>query len=120
MKPEIINRIRELGYRVYMRSPNDSYLYYTEAIGGRGRIAYLQDDGRGNVTLHTVHKPNRESGTGFRVAEWLADPLTRDELELGFDFQPSWWRGPAPQKFKSIEDFRAANDWNAEFHEVTE
>jgi hypothetical protein len=80
MSPEIIEQVTAAGFDVYMRDPKDTYMFFTDGKN----IGYLQDDRLAGLTLSTVHKANRSTGTGFRIAEGLSLYLERGNTFEGF------------------------------------
>jgi len=118
VSPALIARIRELGYRVFMRLPSDSWLYYTDAEGKN--IGQLSAERFGGYWITTVHIPNRTTGTGFRVKE--CSDVDAAALELGFATFPGWPLGPdaaaTVKKWDSWEHFQRRDSWNASYREV--
>ena len=62
MDAKIIAKVQRFGFDVYMRNPDDTWLYFTDGKS----IGYLED-GRLGFNLSTVHKPNKQAGTGFQI-----------------------------------------------------
>jgi hypothetical protein len=111
MDAAVITKVQAAGFDVYMRSPNDTYLYFTDGQ----RIGYLQN-GSGGYDINTVNKPSQTAGTGARIAQGLDLPeLTAGNLALAFAFKADWQRGEGIVKFKDMAAFLAANSWNAGF-----
>jgi len=108
--------IKEHGFKVYMRKPSDSYMFFTDGKS----IGYFQSDKYRPATISTVHKPNGTTGTGFRVVD-DADPKNKKDLERGFDFCPNWASGrdrASVIKWRDMAEFLEDNDWNAGYSEV--
>lgn len=103
---EEIDAIADAGFDVYRHVPtsrlNSTYLYFTDGK----RIGYLQqgDFGHG-YSLSTVHKPSRENGTGFRVAD--TDDLDADTLREALRYGPDWALNRKLEivKYRDIEEF---------------
>lgn len=108
MKLDTIKTIKSFGFDVYMRNPGDTYCYYTDGT----RIGYLQ----GEYDISTVHVPNQTTGTGFRMASYAS--LTKENLELGFVFAPSWansYDRESVQKWRDIAHFLGSDSWHRQF-----
>ena len=111
---ETIALIKSFGFDVYMRSPKDSWLYFTDGK----RIGYLQNDFGGGYSLSTVHKPNISTGTGFDVGRNIYD-LSKEVLERAFMFAPSWsYDHHTIVKYPDMHAFIAANQFNKEYKPV--
>lgn len=100
IKPEsahvkaLIDFIKSEGYKVYGPEKLTSYVFLTD---GENHIGYAQLGPIG-FQFSTVHKPNRETGTGFRVSS----------LEESLSYAPTWYKGSVP-KYNSFEEFRKMN-----------
>jgi hypothetical protein len=118
MKKEIIAHIRSLGYSVWMRSPENAWLIYERD----GRIGMFENAFAGPRVL-TVHKPNVETGTGFKMCDTTETP-SEDELKQGFALAPEWYGHWTDfynvKKYKDIEDFRKASAWNGAYRLIKE
>lgn len=117
MSPALIAHVIKLGYRVFMRNPSDSWLYYTDAEGKR--IGQLSAEGFGGYRVLTVHQPNRITGTSFQMAE--RSSVDANDLMLGFAFAPAWAGQrelESIKKFRDWEHFVARDSWNAGYSEV--
>jgi hypothetical protein len=69
---ELAGQLLDHGYRVFVPGEPywQTYLFYSDGI----RIAYAQQTRYDGVTFTTVHRPNRECGTGFQspvYGTWL-------------------------------------------------
>lgn len=96
---EYIALIKSCGYRVFAPvGDTASYVYYTD---GR-RIGYAQWSGLVN-SVSTVHIPNKQTGTGFRVAE----EITPETLAEGFALAPHWAYGRDVATVKKFKDWAA-------------
>lgn len=114
MAPEVITKIRSLGFQVYMRKPGDSYLLFTDGT----RIGYLQEDRGGGLSLTTVHRANQRTGTGFQAAAGVApEALDRPTLERAFAHGPSFPMTSDDlatiKKWRDMDAFVKADSWNA-------
>jgi hypothetical protein len=105
-----ISAIAALGFRVYMSTnPHfQTYCFYSDGT----RIGYLQrEDLTGGLSVSTVHLPNRQTGTGFKIGNCSA--LDRAQLESGFITAPGWANSrdlASIRKYKSLAEFLASRN----------
>jgi hypothetical protein len=97
---QIINE----GYDVYMSNDKQwqSYCYYTDGKN----IAYLQCGNFGGFSISTVHKPNKNSGTGFRMPEIDSYYPTNKDLKSAFCIAPNWANNTDRQSVVKYKDFK--------------
>ena len=108
-----IDAIHKAGFRVYMRTPSDSWLYF---VDDADRIGYAQETRSGFVSISTVHVPNRITGTGFRLDD--IPSISADNLAEAFIIAPSWATGEqraSVKKWPSWEAFKASSPFNADY-----
>jgi len=108
-----IYAIQKAGFRVYMRSPKDSWLYF---VDDADRIGYAQETRSGFVSISTVHVPNRITGTGFRLDD--IPSISADNLAKAFVIAPRWATGSdraSVKKWASWEAFKASSRFNADY-----
>ena len=85
----LIDKVKSEGFQVYGPQKLTSYFYFTDGT----RIGYAQLDRLEREIYSTVHKANRQTGTGFRAGS-MAQALC---------FAPSWaWSA----KLESVVKFR--------------
>ena len=104
-----INQLNAYGLDVYVKPPvrhslPATYGYYTDGK----RIAYFQIGHWGGVEISTVHIPNRQTGTGFRMVD-ATDRPTESQVGSGFAHSPHWAGlsdRESVQKFRDFEDFK--------------
>lgn len=119
---EAIEALRDFGLKVYMRNRDDSWCVFADG----DNIAYAQYEGQfGGVRVSTIHKPNRDSGTGFALSNPMEGqwPITEKYARSGFVIAPHWATSLDRQgvvKYKGIEEYRAHSGWNAQYTEVTQ
>jgi len=120
---EIISKLTNLGFSVYMNQEGASWLVYEKG----GKIGYLQtsDWSARNkaVSISTIHKPSSGSGTGFRVTESgheiPVEDLTAEDLEEGFAVVPAGFgRYSKIKKWDSIEDYIKNSLFGKEYKKV--
>lgn len=112
MDKAIIKKVQSFGFDVYMRNEGDTWLIFTDGT----RIGYLQDD-RSSFSLSTVHKPNKNSGTGFQMLRHVGD-FTKEDLEACFARAPHWAleRDARPVvKYKDMAAYINENSFNREY-----
>ena len=110
---ETIDAIHEAGFRVFMRTPYDSWLYF---VDDADRIGYAQETRSGFVSISTVHIPNSETGTGFVLDD--IPSLSADNLAKAFVIAPRWATGrqrASVQKWANWEAFKASSRFNADY-----
>lgn len=112
MDAAVIAKVKAAGFDVYMRNPNDTYLYFTDGQN----IGYLQNGRAGGYDINTINKPDRTAGTGANIAQALTiQGMTAESLARAFAFSASWQSREGIVKFKDMEAFLKSNSWNAGF-----
>ena len=117
----VVEQVILEGFRVYMRTPDDTWAIYTNQDGSKiaciewGRESSLRHGG--SPSLATVHRPNKTTGTGFTLGPISA--ITAESLARAFR-APDWatanqHRASVP--YTGINDFTATG-WNVEYKEV--
>lgn len=109
----VVTMIKAAGFRVFMRSPSDTWCYYTDGT----RIAYAQS-GRFRESLTTTHIPNRTTGTGFHYADEITPENIRGAIAC---HAPSWAWGrdaEASRKWRDWDTFRNSDAFNRAYREV--
>lgn len=107
----VIRKIQELGFDVYMRKEDkDTWLHYTDGTN----IGYMQKEDIGGYSISSVHKANANTGTGFRIKEYVVS-IDREALLSGFThaangFSTSDYK--SVKKFKDINEFLKSSSWN--------
>lgn len=111
---DFIDHLKSLGFKVYMRDRDSSYLIYEKPGVG---VAYAQYRPFEGIQLVTVHKPHKEIGSGYHTD---TPDLTEQTLLSAITLvQPHWDRhSSTPVKYKDMEEYRAANAFNAGYEEV--
>ena len=118
---EFIDRLNAMGFDVYSKpslskAHRTTYGYYTDGT----RIAYFQVGEWGGIDISTVHVPNKNSGTGFRMYDGIT-PRDSDILS-GFAHSPSWAMQrdrDSVKKFKDFEDYRTRSLFGDALTKVT-
>lgn len=108
-----VQLIKAQGYRVFMRPGCDTYCLYTDDV----RIGYAQWN-RYRLGVSSVHKPSRQVGTGFHVADTITPETIREALHC---FAPSWAYQCDRQQVKKYSDFNEylrESKFNSELTEV--
>ena len=115
MTQELIKLVQDAGFKVYMRKPEDSWLYYT----ADARIGYLQNSRMEGPKLSTVHIPNRVTGSGFALG--VQDDLDLHALISGLAHSPHWASSSEMNSVKKYEDwdaFVASSPFNKDYQLV--
>lgn len=90
---ELINEAKRQGFDVYGPETLTSYFYVTKD----DKIGYCQFDRITGAAFATVHKPNRYTGTGYRV----------DNFEQSIMHRAPWASsGESIVKYASLDEFR--------------
>lgn len=115
-----INKIKELGYQVFV--PNDdkpkTYAYYSNG----NDIGYIQINRFYNsIEISTVHKANLQTGTGYSIFEGEnsigVEHILQEHLEAGFIVAPAWARGERPEKY-TLDEWLTQKQYNQNLIEV--
>lgn len=112
-----IPAIIKAGFSVYMRNPDDTWLYFTDGT----RIGYLQASRMGSAySLSTVHVPSSQHGTGFAAGELQSDnELTAETLSRAFMHAPHWAHDTGSvRKWRDFEAFKKSSRFNADYNLV--
>lgn len=108
-----IDLIKSAGYRVFVRSDDPTYCYYTDGI----KIGYAQWSNH-RYCVTSVHKANHCTGTGFAVA----NEITQESIKAAINcFAPGWAYQRDIESVKKYTDFNAfikSSAFNAELIEV--
>ena len=90
---EFIDYAKSQGFEVYAPEKLTSYFYITK----ENKIGYCENNNLIGPKYSTVHKPNKESGTGFVV----------DNMQDTLIDSPQWAGNLSNTviKYKSIDDF---------------
>jgi hypothetical protein len=99
-----LDTLKALGYQVFMTT-NPHFQTYCFYVDGNN-IGYMEN-GLGGLTLSSVHMPNRQTGTGFRMGEGNV-VLTRGCLNKAFAAAPSWASSSdreSVRKYSTLEEF---------------
>ena len=106
MDIEIIKKVLELGYHVYMFDVNHTFMYYEKD----GNIGYLQADNWTGIDISTVNEPDALHGTGYQMYKNIRTIDLEKYLPHGFISIPSWARPACKRakirKYAGIDDFR--------------
>lgn len=97
---EVVNNAKEKGYKVYtfQSSGNIKQIFIVNQENQIGSCsAYFS-----GVNFSSVHKPDKDIGTGFRVSGEFADP---EKLDICFRNYPAWPTNKNVVKYKSWEEY---------------
>jgi len=112
---EIVGALIADGLKVYMREPDNEHCFVTDG----NHIAYVQWVSWSDNRISTVHKANRQTGTGFGFADKITPKLVRGAMEL---VAPGWATAKdreSVRKYKDWEEFHNESNWNQGLKEVT-
>ena len=116
---DAIEVLNKMGAKVYMRPGRDCATWATYSIGDN--IAYLQAGEWGGYDVSTIHVPNKNCGTGFRITEHAVYPLTEGVLRSGFIVAPNWALTrdrKAVVKYKNPADYFAKSYGGSKYVEL--
>jgi len=95
----VIDQLKERGFKVYGPQKLSTYVYFTpDGV----RIGYVQYSNLRGITYTTVHKPDKDIGTGFSA----------DSAEDALKSFPDWAVGKGfcnPVKYADMEAFIKQN-----------
>lgn len=116
---DVINKLNNYGFKVWMRDINDCYLYFEDESGN---IGYLQHGYFEGFSISSVHIPNRGTGTGFQIAKDLEfDDLEQEVLESCFIEAPYWASSgqiSSVRKWKNFEQLRNSSNFNSKYFAI--
>jgi hypothetical protein len=100
--PPFVTQLKSFGFRVFVNKNQEepTYAFYSE----NNKIGYIQEGWGCEYNFSTVHKANRQTGTGFGI---LGGPMTKENAESGFVFAPSWAYSsdlPSIVKYRDVEE----------------
>ncbi len=98
METEIYALIQSLGFDVYLPTArNATWCYYTDGK----RIGYAQW-GHFDCSTSSVHMPNRQTGTGFKIGEDVTPATLRDAIAC---HAPNWASSADRAATRKYDDF---------------
>jgi hypothetical protein len=92
------------GFKIYTSDnmENVGYFHYVKD----GNIGYAQEEYFGGISFSSVHKPNRQTGTGFRITEEGIPNATVQDAMKAFITAPTWAKDKnSVVKYKSWDDY---------------
>jgi len=102
MKQDIIDLVKSLGFKVYMKNPKDTWLYFTEG----DKIGYLQEYYYGGYSISTCCIPNKQCGSGFALGQ--VDKIDYKTLKKAF-YIPCWANSMDRESSKPWPNFESFN-----------
>lgn len=119
----LANRLLSFGFRVFIRPNRDTTLGDWCVFSDGTRLGYAQNTRYRGVSFSTMHKPNRQTGTGFSMGDGLGEDFTKEQAEKAFTFAPEWASESdrrSVAKYPSIEAWLKADKWNLGYEEATQ
>ena len=101
---KFVDVLKQNYFKVYA-SQEDKISYVHFELNNN--IGYVQDDYFGGLDFSSVHKPNRDNGTGFQIHKEVIEPTIK-HAEDCFILKPYWASGEV-QKYKSFEDYKTSS-----------
>ena len=122
LRPNVIEHIKALGFRVYMREPEDTFAYVESDKG----ICYIQTETLSNeLGIYSVHHPTQGCGTGFKLTvnpPQSGKPFypTAKELNTAIStMKPNWcYSNIKITKYKNMEEYRQRGAFERAFKPV--
>ncbi len=87
----LIENLKEKGLQVFGPEKLSSYVFFTDGT----RIGYVQYNPVGGVKYSTVHKANKQTGTGFEA----------QDAQAAMGFAPHWASESDRQSVVKYRDF---------------
>lgn len=96
-------KLKEAGFDVYIpEGENPTYCKFVK----NDKIGYVENSDYG-FNFSSVHKPNRQSGTGYSIHREIGNPTIK-MAEDCFIIKPNWAsRDDMPIKYKSWADYES-------------
>lgn len=99
-----VKELQENRFKIFVYSDSDSIDFKFEKDNNLG---YCMIDGIRGFTFSSVHKPNNQTGRGFRTSEETWNPTLKD-AENAFCNAPYW---ASSRDRKSIEKYKNMADY---------
>lgn len=113
---EYVKMLLDIGYKVYMREPNDQHCFVTDGT----HIGYCQWSSY-RPSVSTVHLPSSQAGTGFMIANEITEETIKAAM---FTHCPHWFNykeySDSVKKYRDWEHYHNASKWNKSLNEVKE
>lgn len=101
---ELVTNLLIDGFKVYVfQDSKVSQIFFTEKEGRPGDIGTCSDR-YGYLAYATVHRPNKQCGTGFMLEEESTDTTTETARRTCRTIVPTWWREAVPRRWSSFEE----------------
>ena len=97
-------------FKVYAPLRKDEAVTYIH-IEKNKNIGYIQGDSYRGLNFTTLHKPNRETGTGYRMHTEIYEPTIK-HAESTFAHHPYWARKseiPSIKKWGSFKEYATSS-----------
>lgn len=105
---ETLKKIKSFGYKIYVSESfkEDCFLNYAIILNEEKDFIMVSFDIFG-VKFSSLHKGNKESGTGFILSDILRNGDISKELVDKFlkEKVPDWWDGSIPEFYKDFEEY---------------
>ena len=99
---DFIAKLKENNFKVYTSSKEPvSYVHFENE---KGQIGYCEAYYFGGLNFGTVHKPNRETGTGFGMSRENYNPTIENAKEC-FAMAPHWGNTKSVIKYKNFAEY---------------
>ena len=106
MLKDYVKELLKNDFKVYRTADKDqiSYVFFEKD----GNIGYVQEGNWGCLDFSTVHKPNRNTGTGYRINEEEVCKPTIKDAESTFISKPHWARDRLEdiQKYRNFDEYK--------------
>lgn len=101
---EFIEVLKKDGFQVLIPKEARDYCVFSKD----NKIGYCQISFSGLLEFSTIHKPNRYTGTGYRIHSAITEPTTAHAKDA-FVFAPNWANSKDVEtivKYKSLADYK--------------
>ena len=105
---ETLKKMKSFGYKIYVSEnfEKDCFLNYAIILNGEKNFIMVSFEVFG-VKFSSLHKENKESGTGFVLSDILRNGDISKKLVDKFLKEKvlDWWEGSIPEFYKDFEEY---------------
>lgn len=105
---ETLKKMKSFGYEIYVSEnfKEDCFLNYAIILNEEKNFISVSFEVFG-VKFSSLHKENKESGTGFILSNILRNKdISKELVDEFFKVKvPDWWNGSIPEFYKDFEEY---------------